>query len=386
MRLHKWIKFAAIVVLTFILGNNPVLGGSSVFEVAYSKWITGKTITSLSNDEGLQTILPYNELILTQPDSNTYLLHKSASGVVFAVEKIVGMNGNPSTRNRHNQLAGMMLWCLENGLNDMFWSYATSGSVEVKTNFLSFSKSKNDSLCQAVVQKKSTVELTATTDEAVVIELKSAQLEFAATFLIKARLLDLIGNDPNQLSEFLFNQHKMELSFQEAGFFERSTSNLPFRGGLKWAKLVSDTNWTVNGTFTESVENEFKEAVTFSDVWLTQSKTKLPFLEKAKMEVFFVGRDTLKAESIYPAEKVLFWLKNSLMNYGEIPAIGLLSVKERESNKKSVRYLLVFRNEVSAHEHVVRADVEFEQKNEFWKIGNAHLLVMLATPLGNATN
>ena len=49
-------------------------------------------------------------------------------------------------------------------------------------------------------------------------------------------------------------------------------------------------------------------------------------------------------------------------------------------------YMMIFRNEISAHEHVIRADIEFEQQNnQKWLIGDSKFLVMLTTQLGNAS-
>lgn len=373
--------FIVLLSLIYILSVKveSAQSGSSVFEVSYTKWISKKTIQSFGNSEVHESVFPNNELIMTLPDSNKYLLHKLVDGSVFAVEKLIDLNNNPNSRNRNNQLAGMMLWSLENGFNDLFWSYATSGSVDIRTQFLSYTKSKNDSLCEAFISQKNQYDIRQTDSECI-LELKSEKLELTATFTIKARLIDLTGNDPNNLAIYFFSLHKNNLEDFESKLFSKSSLNHPLRKGFKWIQ-----NETIEGQFDDEFKTESSFVGEFAENWLTENLADEFINPKAKVVIRYVGRDTLTAQSFYPTKKTLIWLRKSLMSYGEIPAIGLLSVQDSENNLKSVRYILVFRNEESEYEHVVRADVQFKMKNESWIMEQSNLLVMLLTPLGNAS-
>ena len=374
-----------LMALTFLMPSSNVFAGNSVFDEAYKQWISTKSYNSLEGSSSFESVFPNNELIQTLPDSNKYLLHKLADGSVYAVEKMIDLNWSPTTRTRNNILAGMMLWCLENGYNNVFWSYATSGSVKSTSNFLAYSKSKNDSLCKAFIDKKNWYKLT-TTQNGLLLELLSNQQELTASFSIQASLIDLSGNDPNHLADYLYQMYAKGLESLPNTLFESSTTQIPFRKGLKWATKNVNSTWNTNGEFSNDVKSELVELETFVNGWLIGDLRDELFQKDAKLHISLVGKDTLKMESANPIKKNALWLRNNLMSYGEIPAIGLLSIKPLNKKLQIVRFVMIFRNEISAHEHVIRADIEFEQQNnQKWLIGDSKFLVMLTTQLGNAS-
>jgi len=366
------VLFCAVL---FLFAMNEVKAGS-LFEVYFTKWTSGLSYTK-AESHSLFTVMPYSDLLYVGIDSSKYLIHKQADGKPFAVEKLSLRNTTSSTRNLSNQYAGMIVWSLENNYSDLFWSYVNSSSVTIKSTFLSFSKEKNDSVFKDLTSGKLAFSTLDLENESIINLYDSVKKDTVATFRIQAKFIDLIGGDQNNYNLYLadiFENGKvisLDLKLTKAELIE------PFRNGLV---RLSDEKLLNEVTKDEPIAKEIM------GYWLNANFSNESFEANSEVELAIAGRDTLRIVKQENEAEFCKRIKNNLSVYGEIAAIGLLSVKEISKSQKQMRFVLLLKQEQLAYEHVLRIDHIVNEGNEQWSLGNTKILLMAVNPPGKTND
>ena len=323
--------------------------------------------------------MPYSELIYVGKDSAQYLIHKQADGKAFAVEKLFGANASELTRNLNNQFAGFVAWSLENKYSDLFWSYVNTPSILVKSGLVAFNKQKNDSVFNDLASGK--LDFTCTDrnkyESHIYIITQDKKRDTLITLSIQAKLLDVTGGDQNSYSLYLADNVEHGKVQKAHGLVEKSSSIVPFRKGLV-------TNETQDLLVELTKDEQFARKIMLS--WLNATFEKTLFSSNASVNLSIAARDTLKINVSEQPEEFCNLIKNNLSAYGEIAAIGLLSVKESTINEKKMRFLLLMRQEQLNYEHVVRIDHTVQKINDLWVSNSVEILLMALNPPGKINN
>ncbi|TNE74680.1 hypothetical protein EP331_00920 [bacterium] len=322
----------------------------SLFLDSYQNWRASTYLETKSSV--VPTTIPGAEHVVATHHNKHYLIHKSTFGEPFAVEWLFQSPQvkDQSDRSLEKQLAGMVLWALDNQMEPLLWSYLTSSSFTVRNAFLKFDKEDNKRLLSLWESKKITYAYESADKHSSLFFIQNS--DTLCHIDIRPKLADVLGGNTEFYTEFLFRSLEEPIVPRpQLSYSLNEDSSFP-------------TGMLIKADSTQPLLKK----------WLEAGFTEEDFANNADFSIKLVKRDTLHYSDVSEKSNTLNHLIQFLSAFGEQKAIGVLTAKDA----LSIRFLFLFKHTELGYEHVLRIDQTLNNKQQIEKLS---VLCMLLNPL-----